>query len=108
MISLIICSRSGNINSQLEDNLGETVGCDYELILIDNSENKYSIFQAYNLGIQRSTGEIICFVHDDIHMHTKNWGTILKNIFIENPKSGLIGISWRESQDENAFSLVGC
>jgi hypothetical protein len=30
-----------------------TIGCEYELIIIDNSENKYSIYEAYNLGIER-------------------------------------------------------
>ena len=44
MISIIICSRTERINYDLSENIKKSVGCDYELIIIDNSENKYSIF----------------------------------------------------------------
>jgi glycosyltransferase involved in cell wall biosynthesis len=93
MISIIICSRESSINELLTNNIKETVGSKYELIILNNSENQYSIFQAYNLGIEKSTGELLCFLHDDILIHTKNWGNILERIFKQQPEVGLIGVA---------------
>lgn len=93
MLSIIICSRTSTINNNLSENLKTSVGCDYELIIIDNSENKYSIFEAYNLGIEMSVGEYLCFIHDDILFHTPDWGIIIHRIFREDQQIGLIGIA---------------
>jgi hypothetical protein len=93
MISIIICSRKKEIDTNLSENIKNTVGCEYELIVIDNSENKYSIFEAYNLGIKKSTGEYLCFMHDDIFIHTVGWGNILNNIFNTDYHIGLLGVA---------------
>jgi len=66
MISLISCSRNSDISLKLKDNIAATIGCDYELVFIDNSKNSYNIFQAYNEGVSRSKGDILCFMHDDV------------------------------------------
>ena len=47
MLSLIICSRTPKISNALEKNIAETIGCEYELVVIDNSQNKYSIFSSF-------------------------------------------------------------
>ena len=75
MLSLIICSRTPRISEELEKNIAETIGCEYELVVIDNSKNKYSIFSAYNEGVRRSKGDVLCFMHDDILYKTNGWGT---------------------------------
>ena len=93
MISIIICSRKKTIPDILLININETIGCDFELILIDNSKNLYSIFEAYNLGIDKSVGVYLCFIHDDIFFHTHNWGNIIKKTFDLNDKIGLIGVA---------------
>ena len=92
-ISIIICSRKQNINNDLSYNIKNTIGCNYELIIIDNSTNQYSIFEAYNLGIKKSKGELIVFLHDDIIIHTQDWGLVLKNIFKNDAKIGLVGVA---------------
>ncbi|KOP39507.1 MULTISPECIES: glycosyltransferase [unclassified Flavobacterium] len=92
-LSIIICSRTVEINPILSSNIDETIGVDYELIVIDNSENKHSIFEAYNLGISKSKGNFCCFIHDDIFFHNRNWGKIVQNIFEQNSKIGLIGVA---------------
>jgi len=93
MISLIICSRTQTISSILKENIKSTIGCEYELIVIDNSESKYSIFEAYNLGISKSKYPILLFLHEDVLFHTKNWGSILLSSFVNNPQAGLIGVA---------------
>ena len=93
MISVIICSRTKTINSTLFENIKNTIGCEYELIVIDNSENLHSIFEAYNIGIERSIGIYLCFIHDDLFIHTIGWGYIINRIFKENDNLGLVGIA---------------
>lgn len=92
MISIIVCSRKPDIPVELKQNIAETIGCDYELVVIDNSRNQYSIFQAYNEGVKRAKGEIFCFMHDDILMHTSGWGRIVAKEF-EDDSIGMIGVA---------------
>lgn len=93
MLSIVICSRKQNPDKEFLKNIEETVGCEHELIIVDNSKNDYSIFQAYNYGIDRSTGTILCFMHDDIQIHTLGWGKIAGNLFQEQPDVALLGIA---------------
>ncbi len=93
MISIIICSRTSQLSSVLFQNIEQTIGCAYELIVVDNSENTYSIFEAYNLGIQKSKGDFWCFMHDDILFYTSNWGLELLKIFESDRNIGLIGVA---------------
>lgn len=91
MISLIICSRRANVTQQLKDNINLTIGVVYELIVIDNSQNNYSIFSAYNEGVKRAKYPYLCFMHDDIFYYTDNWGE--KVLFhFQKQNTGLIGV----------------
>ena len=92
MISVIICSRNSDISVELKQNIAETIGCGYELVVIDNSGNDYSIFQAYNEGVNRAKGELLCFCHDDVVFHTKGWGGIIVSIFAIHNDFGGIGV----------------
>ncbi|SFS78583.1 glycosyltransferase [Lutibacter maritimus] len=93
MLSIIICSRTKEIKNELFENIKSTIGCDYELIIIDNSNNLYSIFEAYNYGIKKSKRDICCFMHDDILIHTANWGILVESIFKNNSELGLLGVA---------------
>lgn len=93
LVSIVICSRKKELDSDFVNNINNTIGCDYELIIIDNSNNKYTIFEAYNLGIKKSTGELIAFIHDDIYFHSTNWGKIIKTIFYKDNSIGLLGVA---------------
>ncbi|MBK0371247.1 glycosyltransferase [Flavobacterium agrisoli] len=118
MISIIICSRTQKVDGNLLINIKNTIGSIYELIIIDNSENRYSIFEAYNLGIDKSIGEYLCFIHDDILFQTQSWGGVLHKIFDENPNIGLIGVAgskiktkmpsawWDTPQDCNSTHII--
>lgn len=93
MLSIIICSRTKQIAQEFQENIKSTIDFEHELLVIDNSENKYSIFEAYNLGIQKSTGTYLCFIHDDILFLTPGWGEVIESIFKSDEKIGLIGIA---------------
>lgn len=92
MISLIICSRNTDISSELKQNIQSTIGIEYELIIIDNSNNKYSIFQAYNEGVRRSKYPYLCFMHEDVLYHTQEWGERVV-AHLDNPSMGIIGVA---------------
>jgi GT2 family glycosyltransferase len=92
MISIIICSRQGEISDQLKLNINTTIGIPYELILIDNSRNEYSIFEAYNEGIKRAQNDFLCFMHEDILYHSCDWGkSVIKHL--SDQRIGLIGLA---------------
>ncbi len=93
MISIIICSRKADIPQEFKDNIAATIGCEYELRVIDNSHNEYNIFSAYNEGVRRSKGDILCFMHEDIVFHSENWGKILYDHFTKSPQTGAFGIA---------------
>lgn len=92
MISIIICSRNKNITKNLDQNISDTIGCEYELITIYNSKGDNSIFSAYNEGIIRAKYRLLCFMHDDILFHTDNWGKVVIKHF-QNQKLGIIGVA---------------
>lgn len=91
MISLIICSRKGRIAGELEKNIATTIGVEYETIVINNSTNTYSIFEAYNIGVAQAKYPYLCFMHEDILYHSNDWGKqLIRNL--ENEKVGIVGI----------------
>jgi GT2 family glycosyltransferase len=92
LISIIICSRSNKISDSLKENIQNTIGCEYELIVIDNSKNNFSIFSAYNAGIQKSKFTYLCFVHTDVEFITQNWGNKIAE-HLKLPNVGLIGLA---------------
>lgn len=92
LISIIVCSRSKEIPPTLSNNINSTIGdIDYEIVWIDNSVNKYSIFEAYNMGVEKSKGEYLCFMHEDILFHSNNWGEICITE-LADIKIGILGV----------------
>ena len=93
MISIIICSLKSEIDSKLYENINSTIGVPFELIYIYNEKNKYSIFEAYNIGVEKSGFDFCCFMHDDIIYHSNNWGNKVVEMF--------------NSTDANALAVAG-
>ena len=92
MISIIICSRHPDISASLRENIKETIGVEYEIIAVDNSNNDYSIFSAYNKGFSQSQFPCLCFLHEDVLFRTKDWGINLVN-HLADKKVGIIGVA---------------
>ena len=91
-ISVIICSRGHDISAEQRRNIESTIGVPHEIIAIDNSDNRYNIFSAYNEGVRQSKNDVLCFMHDDVRCKTENWGMEVLSAF-EDSKVGLLGIS---------------
>lgn len=92
MISVIICSQRVTTDSVLADNIRRTIGVPYEVVHIDNSRGRYSIFEAYNLGVSRAKGEYLCFMHEDIVFHSNDWGRAVEQ-HLSKPFVGAIGVA---------------
>ena len=89
MISIVVCSRG--CARSLEQNVKDSIGCDFEMIVIDNSNNEFSIFSAYNEGVRRSRGDNLCFMHEDIVFRSKGWGRKVEQM-LEESSIGVLGV----------------
>jgi hypothetical protein len=92
MISIIICSTKTDIPSLLRKNIEDTIGVENEVIVIDNSNNKYSIFSAYNHGLSQAKYSNLCFIHEDLLFKNENWGKNLIN-HLNHKQIGIIGVA---------------
>jgi len=94
MISIIICSTHHSIEEGLRDNIMTTIGdgIDYEIVCIDNSDNRHSIFSAYNEGVKRAKGDCLCFMHEDVTFYSTDWGGECERQLKENQQIGLLGV----------------
>lgn len=93
MISIVVCSQSDELFKKFQSNAISTIGCEVEIIRVDNSGNKFSICEAYNYGYTQSSFSIICFIHEDVLFQTDKWGILLTEHFDKNKKIGIIGIA---------------
>lgn len=92
MISLIVCTKNKESLTELAQNIADTIGLVYELIIIEDPDGSIGICKGYNQGAARAKYEFLCFMHDDIAYKTQNWGPVICGLL--NDKSiGLIGIA---------------
>lgn len=103
MISLIICSRHPKIGRDFEKNIQMTIGdVVYELVWIDNSDNKYTICQAYNKGVMMAKYPYLCFMHEDIVFYTEGWGTMAIDAMSDS-SVGMLGVQGCTYFDESTI-----
>ncbi|WP_158824936.1 glycosyltransferase [Mucilaginibacter lacusdianchii] len=92
MISIVVSSYKPQLLQNLKVNIEDTIGTAYELIVIENA-NAMSLTKAYNLGFQKSKYDIVAFIHEDLHIHTANWGQVVIQYFAQMPKLGCLGVA---------------
>jgi GT2 family glycosyltransferase len=92
MLSIIVCSQHKKLPQEFIRNIDRTTGVEHEIIHIDNSENKYSIFSAYNHGASLSRYPFLCYVHEDVLFHTQNWGEKII-AHLREEQTGIIGVA---------------
>ena len=56
---------------------------DIEILPYENP-GKYSLNEVYNMGLEKSSNNIVVFCHDDIKFDTKNWGRKILKHFKKN------------------------
>ncbi|MDD5672588.1 MAG: glycosyltransferase [Chitinivibrionales bacterium] len=93
MISVIVCSRKEPSWDIHKRNVARTIGADFEYVRIDNSQNKFGICAAYNLGVAQSRGDILVFVHEDCVFLENGWGAVLAQKFAADDRIGMVGVA---------------
>lgn len=107
MISIIICSVNKELLEQLEANIRESIGVPYEIIAIDNSVEKKSIAAVYNAGAKAARFDCLCFAHEDVIIHSKDWGKGLKEL-LAGKTIGLVGVSGAVYKSKYAGTWSSC
>lgn len=112
MISIIICSRKKDVLDCFLDSVERTIGTPYELVVVDNSENRYDIFSAYNYGVSQAKGDVLLFAHEDIIMRSHGWGAALEKHMAADLGIGMIGVVGtqcvaRAPRGWNTFGIQG-
>jgi len=92
MISIVVCSINQKLLSDLKENIEKTIGISYELLVYDNRLSCKGIAEVYNQLASEATYDILCFVHEDVLIHTKGWGAEIEKL-LSNNGIGLVGIS---------------
>lgn len=93
MISIIICSAKADLLTAVSKNIAATIAVPFEIISFRNEEGRIGICELYNKGIEQAQFPLLCFMHEDIIIHTNNWGEIVADIFSNNPNLGLLGVA---------------
>lgn len=107
MISIIVCSINDDLFQQFQKNVNDTIGCEFEIINIDNGKAGKSICQVYNSAFLGAKGKVVCYCHEDILFETTNWGLRLNELLI-SPEIGLVGCAGAvyKSKYPNAWVAV--
>jgi len=74
MITVIICSIYPERCNRLLENISETIGTEYETIVFDNRDARWGLCRVYNHCAEKARFPCLCFMHEDLHFGTKNWG----------------------------------
>lgn len=107
LISIIVCSIDSELFKQFQKNVNDTIGCEFEMIRIDNTNTGKAICKIYNEGFLRAKGNVICYCHEDILFETINWGLRLHEL-LSMPEIGLVGCAGAvyKSKYPNAWVAV--
>jgi len=107
LISIIVCSVNSDLFRQFQKNVDDTIGCEFEIIRIDNTKAGKGICEIYNEGFSRANGNVICYCHEDILFETNIWGLRL-NELLSMQEIGLVGCAGAiyKSKYPNAWVAV--
>jgi hypothetical protein len=92
MISIIISSSNPEYLSAVKKNIDETIGVPYEVLAVDNAEGKKGICEVYNTAGANAKYDVMCFMHEDVILHTQDWGKKVVEI-MSDLQVGLIGVA---------------
>ena len=92
-MSLSVVFSTKKINDDFVNLIKSTSGVHNIEILPYENPGKYSLNEVYNMGLEKSSNDIVIFCHDDIKFDTKNWGRKMLKNFSKYPDFGIIGVA---------------
>ncbi len=105
MISIICVYNNRKI---LDNNIMKSLekqNTDYELILIDNTENRFTkAADALNYGAKNAKGEFLMFLHQDIDLLSDTWLEDVEKVLFSLKDLGVAGVAgFPENVEENVM-----
>lgn len=97
MLSIIICSISTERLHDIEKNIDRTIGCEYEIIAVDNREKRWPIAKVYNHAAAQAKYPYLLFVHEDVEFLSEAWGPFIEEKLRE-PDCGVIGFAGNKAK----------
>jgi len=92
-ISVIVCSIDPVRCEALKSCIADTIGVEFEFLAFDNRVEKWGICKVYNHCAEKAVYPYLCFIHEDITITTKDWGTTLIKFAQSTQNCGVIGIA---------------
>jgi hypothetical protein len=92
MISVIISSSNPEYLSAVKKNIEETIGVPYEVLAVDNAAGEKGICEVYNTAGAKAEYDVLCFMHEDVILHTQDWGKKVVET-LRDSEIGLLGIA---------------
>jgi hypothetical protein len=92
MISVIISSSNPEYLSAVKKNIEQTIGVPYEVLAVDNAAGEKGICEVYNTAGAKAKYDVLCFMHEDVILHTQDWGKKVVET-LRDPEIGLLGIA---------------
>jgi Glycosyltransferase like family len=93
MISIVVCSLHENLLKQLKDNIAQTIGVSFEVLVWQNKEAALGICEVYNRVATNASFPFILFLHEDVSFDSINWGKNLIDFFHNDKHLGLVGVA---------------
>ena len=101
MITIGFCTRESN--PEYIDHIIKTCGLDLkkmDIIEVVNTGDR-SLTECYNEILIKSKNNIIVFMHDDLIMETRQWGSKIMRLFERNSEYGILGVAGTKYLSEN-------
>jgi len=92
MITVITCSIDDNRLSAFKANIDRNIGVPYELIAVDNYHDAKGISEVYNKAVKQASYAFVCFIHEDVIIHSNGWGNAVIALLTQDD-IGLLGVS---------------
>lgn len=107
MLSILICSVNASLLKQVSANIAATVAVTYELLVADNKITSEGICKVYNRLAAQAQYPYLCFIHEDVLLHSIGWGKTLIDLLADK-SIGLVGISGTVYKSKYAGSWSCC
>jgi len=64
---------------------------DLNLVYVFNNKN-IGVLPTFKQGLEKSSGEIVCFMHNDVLLQERGWDEKVAGVFADNERLGLAGL----------------
>jgi len=92
MLSIIVCSQNDPDWNLHKKHVAATIGVDHEYIRLENHIGQYrGMCAAYNAGVEKASGDILVFMHEDAGLSKLGWGNVITHKF-DDSRVGIVGV----------------